>query len=166
MVAEFLSHYNMYCTKICAGIFAGIAASFTNDLMPLFVIVLIFEVADFGTGVWKSAVVAKRSHKRFAFQSVKAWRTIVKLALMLLVIFLSEMLGKTLAEDGERWRLANYMTGFLCGVEMWSVLENAAVISEHPVFKWLRKFMKFKVEDKLGMKFEDAQDETTKGENQ
>ena len=32
-------------------------------------------------------------------------------------------------------RLANYFTAFCCGVEFWSFLENAAVISNHPCFQ-------------------------------
>lgn len=150
---------NLYPAKICSGLVAGAMAVFFENLLPLFIAVGIFESVDFITGVLKSAVVSKRSGKHFAFESVKAWRTIYKVILILVGIILAEILDNIL--DGEtRFRFANYFTAFICGVEFWSFLENAAVISDHPLFRWLRKFMKIKVEDQIGMKFDDAQKES------
>lgn len=151
----------IYPAKILAGILAGLFSVFVENLLPLFITVTVFELADFVTGVIKSAVVAKRTKQRFAFESVKAWRTIYKYVFILVGIFLAELLDKTLATE-IRLRLANYFTAFCCGVEFWSFLENAAVISDHPVFRWLRKYMRFKVEDQIGMTFEDAKKEDTK----
>ncbi len=39
-----------------------------------------------------------------------------------------------------------------------SFLENAAIISDHPLFRWLRKFMKFKVEEMAGLDIEDPKE--------
>ena len=152
-------HFNIYPMKIAAGIMAGFASMFVENLLPLFVTVTIFELVDFITGVIKSGVVNKRNGKSFAFESIKAWRTIYKYVFILIGIWLAEMLDQTVTEE-TRLRFANYFTAFCCGVEFWSFLENAAVISDHPVFRWLRKFMKFKLEDEMGMTFKDAQDET------
>lgn len=146
---------NMYPAKILAGILAGFLSLFIQNLLPLFVTVTVFELVDFITGVIKSAVVSKRTKKRFAFESIKAWRTIYKYVFILIGIVLAEMLDQTIASE-TRLRFANYFTAFCCGVEFWSFLENAAVISDHPIFRWLRRFMKFKLEDEIGMAFEDA----------
>ena len=152
--------FTIYPDKLIVGFFAGFLGLLVNDLLPLFVAVTIFELVDFITGVLKSAVVAKRTKQKFAFESIKAWRTIYKYVFILIGIVLADMLAQVLAEQTEsRLRFANYFTAFCCGVEFWSFLENAAVISDHPLFRWLRKFMKFKVEDQLGMTFEDAQKE-------
>lgn len=145
----------IYPAKILAGILAGFLSVFVENLLPLFVTVTVFELVDFITGVIKSAVVAKRSKQKFAFESIKAWRTIYKYVFILIGIVLAEMLDQTIAAES-RLRFANYFTAFCCGVEFWSFLENAAVISDHPLFRWLRRFMKFKVEDQIGMTFEDA----------
>lgn len=142
-----------YPTRELAGIVAGFVAVFFESLLPLFIAVVIFEMVDFITGVIKSYVVAKRKKQKFAFESVKAWRTIYKMILILVGIVLTEMLDATFSE--ERLRFANYFAGFCCGVEFWSFLENAAVISNHPVFRWLRKFMKIKVEDQVGIDFDE-----------
>ena len=149
-------HLNIYPAKIIVGIIAGFLAVFVDTLMPLVVMVFVFELIDFITGVIKSAVIAKRKREKFAFESVKAWRTIYKIVFVLIGIILAEMLDQALGLE-TRLRFANYFTVFCCAVEFWSFLENAAVISNHPVFRWLRKFMKFKVEDELGMTFDEAQ---------
>ena len=150
----------MYPAKTLAGVIAGICTMCVENLLPLFITVIIFELMDFVTGVVKSAVVARRAGKKFAFESVKAWRTIYKFVFILMGIVLAELLDKTLAGEDVRLRLANFFTAFCCGVEFWSFLENAAVISEHPIFRWLRRFMKEKVEGELGTTFEEAQPES------
>ena len=144
---------NLYPAKIACGIVSAFLSIFVQNLLPLFIAVIVFEAVDFITGCIKSAVVAKRNGERFAFESIKAWRTIYKFVFILIGIVLAEILDTIIMDD--RLRLANYFTAFACGVEFWSFLENAAVISDHPVFRWLRKFMKLKVEDKLGADFEE-----------
>lgn len=153
---------NLYPNKIMSGIVAAALSVVLKDLLPLFIAAVFFEVTDFVTGVIKSAVVAARNGQHFAFESVKAWRTIYKVVFILLGICMAEMLDHTLVCDGHRLRLANYFTAFVCGIEFWSFLENAAVISDHPLFRWLRRFMKVKVEDQLGMKFDDTEKEDAK----
>lgn len=148
-------HLNIYPIKILVGVIAGFVATLETNIVPLLVTVAIFEAVDFITGVIKSAVVSKRKGEHFAFESIKAWRTIYKVVFIVAGILLAELLDHTLAEE-TRLRFANYFTGFCCGVEFWSFLENAAVISEYPLFIWLRKFMKFKVEDQIGMTLEEA----------
>lgn len=153
---------NLYPAKIMAGVFAGFAAMFTENLLPLFVTVSIFEMVDFFTGCIKSYVVSTRNGKRFSFQSIKAWRTIYKYVFILIGIVLCELLDQSIAAS-TRLRFANYFTGFACGVELWSFLENAAIISDHQIFRWLRQFMKFKVEETAGLTI-DADDK--KGEQE
>ena len=148
---------NIYPVKAAVGFIAGFSSIFVDNLLPLFFTVIIFEVMDFVTGVIKSGVVCKRKGERFAFESIKAWRTIYKFVFILIGIVLAELLDHTLAEES-RLRFANYFTAFCCGVEFWSFLENAAVISDHPIFRFLRKFMRVKLEDQLGTKFEENEE--------
>ena len=143
---------NLYPAKIACGFVAGFVGVFVQNILPLFVAVFIFEAVDFITGCIKSYVVAKRNGEKFAFESIKAWRTIYKIVFILIGIALAELLDATFSEN--RLRFANWFTTFCCGVEFWSFLENAAVISDHPIFRWLRKFMKIEVEDKTGIDFD------------
>lgn len=154
-------NFNLYPAKIFAGLVAGFMAVFVQNLLPLFVAVTVFEAVDFVTGCIKSGVVAHRNHEKFAFESVKAWRTIYKFVFILVGVVLAEMLDAIIAEE-TRLRFANYFTAFCCGVEFWSFLENAAVISDHPIFRWLRQFMKIKVEDQTGIDFDGVKKEAEK----
>ena len=147
--SEMLS-FNLYPLKIFVGGFTGFLSVFVEELMPLFFTVLFFEVVDFVTGLIKSAVVSKRKGEHFAFESIKAWRTIYKLIFLILGIVLCEMLDRALSLES-RFRFANYFTVFCCGIELWSFLENAAVISDHPIFRALRKVMRVKIEEQIGL---------------
>lgn len=143
--------------KVLSGLVAGFVGLLLQTLLPLFICVIVFEAIDFITGVWKSGVEAKRAGQRFAFESVKAWHTVYKLVFILVGIVLAELLDDMICDT--RIRLANFFTAFACGVEFWSFLENAAVISNHPIFRWLRRFMKHKVETELGTEFEPDKNE-------
>lgn len=147
---------NMYPAKTLAGLVAGFLGVLTENLLPLFVAVIVFEVMDFVTGCIKSAVVSKHKGERFAFESIKAWRTIYKFVFILVGIVLAELLDQTFGNDG-RLKLANYFTAFCCGVEFWSFLENAAVICDHPIFRMLKKVMREKTEDAIGVTFDDEE---------
>jgi hypothetical protein len=46
--------------------------------------------------------------------------------------------------------LTRILTGAICGVEMWSFLENASVLSDAKLFAWLRNYVKRKVEEEIG----------------
>ena len=46
--------------------------------------------------------------------------------------------------------LTRIITGAICGVEMWSFLENASVLSDAKLFAWLRNYVKRKVEEEIG----------------
>lgn len=146
--------FTIYPMKFGVGIMGGFISLLWKSVIPLIAIVTVFEIADFLTGCMKSYVVSKRNKVPFAFESVKAWRTIYKFVFIVAGIVLAEMLDYVIA-GGERLKLANYFTGFCCGVEFWSFLENAAVISNARVFVWLRKWMKFKAEEKIGMKLDE-----------
>lgn len=107
---------NLYFEKLLAGIIAGLCSVFIQNLLPLFIVVAIFEGVDFITGVIKSKVIAKRRKEKFAFESVKAWRTIYKCVFILIGVVLAELLDHTLDMDS-RLKFANYFTAFCCGIE-------------------------------------------------
>ena len=46
--------------------------------------------------------------------------------------------------------LTRIVAGAICGVEMWSFLENASVLSDTKLFLWLRNYVKRKVEREIG----------------
>lgn len=148
--------------RLFSGVVASIVATpIIQDTKVLVLCVFIFEFVDFITGCWKSYVIAHKSRKKFAFESIKAWRTIYKTVLILIGIYLAYMLDYEVLTMKELY-LPNYFCAFVCGVEFWSFLENAAQISDYPLFRWLRKFMKTKVEEGLDTNFDDITKEDDK----
>ena len=117
-------------------------------VQPLVCCALSFTVVDFLTGI---AADRKRARKRglpWAFESKKAWKTVYKLAFSTLGIVMTWSIDRYILPFATL-HLANLFTGFVCGVELWSYLENAAEVSEHPVFRRLQKYMKEKINDGL-----------------
>lgn len=161
---DMLMNYNLYPNKIMAGVFAGFVSMIVDNLLPLFFAVCFFELVDFITGCWKSAVVSHRKGERFHFESVKAWRSLFKFVILVVGMVELENIDLILAED-TRLRLANYFVGAAGGVEFWSLLENGAVISDKPFFVWLRQFMKVKAEDKLGTSIDSLKNGIESGNN-
>lgn len=117
---------------------SGAAASLAGwfaPVAPQAACALGFVAVDFITGVAASWTAARRAGGGWRFESRRAWRTVAKAACVLT--------GIVMAWAAERWvlgfmgwRLDRLFTGFVCGVEFWSFLENAAVVSGAPLFGW------------------------------
>ena len=139
--------------RFISGIVAGIAALFA-PVSPLVVTVLVFIGADFVSGVLADRTAARREAREWYFESCKAWRTVVKTALVITAIVMAWLLDRFVLDFMEL-NLARLFTGFTCGVEFWSFLENAAQLSEAPLFRWLRRYAKRRVETHLHLNDDD-----------
>lgn len=142
--------------RYISGIIGAVAAYFA-PVRTLVTIALVFVAIDFITGCWASRERSKRRQEPWAFSSLKAWRTVYKAVFIMCGIILAWMLDGVL-EEVVNLRLALLFTGFVCGIEMWSYLENAAEISDHPIFRWVRNFTIHKLED-AGIDIEKYADE-------
>lgn len=126
---------------------SGVGAAFWGSFAPIqdmLLGVFIFIGIDFIVGCIASYKRAKRRKTRWFFESAKAWNTIYKLAFSLIAVSLSHYLD-TKIFDFVDLKLPNMVAGFVCGTEFWSFLENAGDISEHLVFKAIRKITKRKI---------------------
>ena len=103
-----------------------------------------FVAIDFATGVAASRCKARRAGMPWKFSSRRAWDTVIKFVLVTAGIFLASLLDSVLATLVEL-NLARIFTGFVCGVEFCSYLENAADISGHPLFRALRRVLKRRI---------------------
>lgn len=111
---------------------------------PLIGAVTLFIIVDFVTGVIASRTIAQREGEEWWFESRKAWRTLFKLGFTAMAIVMTWIMECCL-EGVVELHLAKFFTGFVCGVELWSFLENAANISEAPIFVWLGKIVKRRI---------------------
>lgn len=136
--------------RLFSGLTASIIAVFA-PVSPLIVSTVLFIGVDFLTGVAADRARVRRHGGCWYFESRKAWNTILKLLMALLCIVLGWLLEHYIL-DFTQIRFAKLFTGFICGVELWSFLENAAEISDAPLFLQLRHFARRHAERNTGRK--------------
>ena len=134
------------CKYISATI-AGLCAMLC-PIAPLIATALVFVAIDFVTGILASRVSAQREGKEWWFESRKAWRTIYKAGFTAVSIIMMWLIDSVLLSF-MNLNLANIFTGFICGVELWSFLENATTISDSPLFSWLGRWVKRRVKKEV-----------------
>ena len=133
----------------CAnGALLALAALFA-PIGPVILCALSFIVVDFVTGVFASRCEAKQRGERWYFSSHEAWRTIRKAGFVLLTIGRCWIVESCILSC-ITLNLTRLAAGAICGVEMWSFLENASVLSDAKLFEWLRNYVKRKVEREFG----------------
>ena len=117
----------------CAGSFAPVA--------PLMWCVAAFIGVDFATGVAASRAEARRDGRAWYFESREAWRTVRKLGFAIVAIAMARIVD-TLPAGLFPPDFARLFAGFVCGVEMWSFLENACRMGDSRLLRRLRRFVR------------------------
>lgn len=115
-------------------------------LRPLLIVLVAFIAIDFITGLVASW------HRGEGFCSKKMWRTIYKCAFAFTGVVMMHLLDEVvlLPTRTSPLHLANYFTAFVCGIEFWSFLENGSELSQHPVFRIVRRLMNNKFKEATG----------------
>lgn len=134
--------------RVINGIVLGFAALFA-PIQPVVMCALSFILVDFVTGVVASRCEARRRGEAWYFSSHEAWRTIRKAGFVMLTIGMCWLIECCIL-NFITLNLTRTIAGAICGVEMWSFLENASVLSDTKLFEWLRKYVKRKVEREIG----------------
>ncbi len=133
--------------KYCSASLLSLCALFA-PISPLVTCVVIFISVDFVTGVWASRKEAQQVGQRWYFESDKAWKTLYKLGFTLIAIAMTWMMELFMIDFVEA-RITKLFTGFICGVELWSFLENAAQISDAPLFQWMRQYVHRRIKKEI-----------------
>ena len=139
--------------RVVNGLILGLAALF-SPIKSVVICALIFIAVDFVTGVLASHCEARQSGEKWFFSSHEAWRTIRKAGFVLLTITMSWLIESCIL-NFITLNITRIIAGAICGVEMWSFLENASVLSDAKIFEWLRNYVKRKVEKEIGKYEED-----------
>lgn len=135
-------------SKYVSGIVAALIALLC-PITPLIITATFFVAIDFMTGILASYAAAKNSGQKWRLESRKAWRTVYKLCFIVTGIVMTWLVDSLVLGFMEL-NLANLFTGFVCGVELWSFVENAATISQSKLFKWLSRWIKSKLRREVG----------------
>lgn len=117
-------------------------------IAPLVVCVVLFIGIDFVSGVWASSRRAREAGESWFFESEQAWRTLYKLGFTLIAIAMAWLIDSCVFNFVEL-RLARLFTGFVCGVELWSFLENASQLSDAPYFEWMRQYVRRRIDKEI-----------------
>ena len=133
--------------RYCSGVASSIAALFA-PLTPLVWSVVGFILFDFLTGVGASLVERRREGKAWYFESRLAWHTIEKLGFTTTALAMTFVIDVVILQSPTA-HLTRLFTGFVCGVEMWSFLENACRISSSPLLRYIRRIVSIKIQKTL-----------------
>ena len=122
------------------------ALSILVPIKVLAIVVLVFVAVDFTVGL----IVSKKKRKQ-GFVTEKAWDTIWKIIGAEVCIVLAWVLDTHVLNFAPDLFLANIFAGFICGADLWSILTNFAILSNHPVFRLIKKWGKSEIENKIGL---------------
>lgn len=134
--------------RFVSGAAAGLAAVLA-PAVPLAGCAVLFIGVDFLSGVAADRSAARRKGRAWYFESRKAWRTVLKLLFAAAAILLARLL-ECCVEGLFTLQLARLFAGFICGVELWSFLENAAQLSDSPLFMHLRRYARRRIGEEAG----------------
>ena len=139
--------------KFISGAVLGLVSLFA-PIKAIVICALVFIVIDFIFGVLASRAECRREGKQWYFSSQEAWRTVRKSCFVVLTISMT-WLVESCVLDFVNLHLTRVVTGIICGVEMWSLLENISVLSDAKIFVWLRKYVHRRIEQSVGSTFGD-----------
>lgn len=100
-------------------------------------------VLDLVFGIW-----AARSRKE-GIKSGKLWRTAYKFFISVVVVAL--LYAMDVEMGAEIVQLHRLVAWLITGFEIWSILESGGQITNHKIFRILRKIMEDKVESATGI---------------
>lgn len=128
---------------------AGAVAALFAPITPLICCTLLFIAIDFLTGVVADRRQTLAAGEKWYFESHRAWHTVIKATLAVTALAMAWLIDSCIL-DFMQLRLAHLFAGFTCGVELWSFLENAAQLSDAPLFRWLRQYVHRRIRREVG----------------
>ncbi|MBR4994947.1 MAG: phage holin family protein [Alistipes sp.] len=129
------------------GLLTALAALFA-PMTPLIWSVVAFIGVDFLSGVVASRADSRREGEEWYFESREAWRTVTKLGFSVISLMMAYLID-TLMLDFLHLNLTKLFAGFVCGVEMWSFVENACRISDSRLLRHIRQLVRQKVKQQI-----------------
>jgi phage-related holin len=130
--------------KIVACCFSSLVSVFA-PVKTLVVVAFLFMSVDFVFGLIVSIKVRKQG-----LLSGKIYKSIWKLTGVEICIVLAHLLDTSVLNNTTPYHLANIFAGIICGTELWSILTHFAILSDHPVFRLIKKWGKSEIENKIG----------------
>ena len=121
---------------------SGWLAGFFMPIAAILILTICFIVADFAVGLTVSYRV-----RRVGFTTLKAWRTVFKFAGAMTSIVAAYAIEVYIFKTDSTY-LSRGVAGILCGFDFYSLLANFAILSNHPAFRALKRFVRSEIESK------------------
>lgn len=118
------------------------------EVQSIFAVIFAAIMIDLITGIWASRVEGK------GITSKRLIPTIKKVALYFGVIALVFAIDK----EFEMVELHKFIAWVIVGFEVYSILENGARITDHPIFRMLKRFMADKIKTNTGVDIDEKED--------
>lgn len=135
-------HFNNFICGFIIAFFASLINYF-SPILHIELVMIIAIILDFILGLWAS-------YKRgIGWKSHKLWNTIYKLGFAPILVMLLFAMDNEMGFSFIQLHLI--AAWFITGFEIWSILENMTYISDHKVFRLLKKLMRDKIEKKTGI---------------
>ncbi|WP_346856590.1 phage holin family protein [uncultured Draconibacterium sp.] len=145
MLKSTINYMLVYIPNLLTGFLATIAGYFA-PIKGMAIVMLTAIIIDLILGVWASRTTGE------GIKSKKLWRTGYKILIALIIVHLLYSVDKEMGISGIN--TAKIGALIITGWEIWSIFESAAVISDHPAFRMLKKYMENKVKEKTGIEIE------------
>jgi phage-related holin len=129
----------------------GLFVAFFGYFIPIGPIIYVMISAiliDMFIGIWASRA------QGYGIKSGKLWKTAWKLLFALVIVHLTFAMDQEMGIDAIQ--LHRVIAFIITGWEIWSILENSAKISDHSIFRILKKFMHDKIEQHTGVDLDDT----------
>jgi len=128
--------------------FSGLIFAFAGYFAPVKGVIHVMIAAiviDLLTGI-------KVAHMRGeGIKSSKLWRTGYKMLISIAIVFLTFSLDREMGVV----EIHKFVAWLIVGFEIWSILENAGKMTDHKLFRILKKFMEEKVKETTGINLEE-----------
>lgn len=134
--------------RFFSGLVTAVVALFA-PIAPLIGCTLLFIAVDFLSGVAADCRLARQAGRPWYFESGLAWHTVIKATLVVTMIGMGWLIDSCVLPFTQ-WNVARWLAGFACGVELWSFLENAAQLSDAPLFRWMRRYLHRRIRKEVG----------------
>lgn len=139
---RFINFLIIHPRNILSGFIATSAVYFA-PIRGMAIVTFVAIIIDLVFGLWAAR------EKKEPIESKKLWRTGYKIAIVFIIINLMHSIDTEMGIPGVS--TSQIVALFITGWEVWSIFESAAVITDHPVFRALSKYMRTEVKEKTNV---------------
>ena len=127
-------------------LFSGFILAILGYFYPIKGIINVMVIAILADLIF--GIIAARSRKE-GIKSAKLWRTAYKLFIAIIIVALLYAMDQEIGT--EIIQLHRIVAWLITGFEVWSILESSGQITNHKLFRILKKYMEDKVESVTGV---------------